>query len=268
VSALPPGVLNVNATGRVSPVGNFSGIEESSEYFFGLGPQAEPPFYIAWTGMDITSFSSECPEVAASKAKITTSIVRPGHPDDGKYISTLVQTAFWRFDENGAVLAYDAVLPQVGKWFGKAYGVDFSDRATQIGAIDQLCQETMRECTGKNQQFESVEQCIVSHGQADFGVYDEIWGNNTVCRTIHVILAKLKPEIHCPHIGPSGGGKCVDIDYNEYYFDDEQLYGRLDSFVCPGTAIDGTTSNAISNGTIQGTPQWANVTAPLSGPRK
>lgn len=259
VDALPQGVLNENATGRIGPVGNFSGIKASAEYFFGLGPQAADPFYIAWTSMDVTSFSSECPEVAASKVKIGTSIVNPGHPDDGKYMSTLVQTAFWRFDDEGAVIAYDADLPQLGKWFSKAYDADFTDRATQIQTINNLCVDTMNFCVGSNQQFESVQQCIVFHAMADFGSYDEIWGNNTVCRTIHVILAKHDPIVHCPHVGPTGGGVCVDIDYNQYYFNDEQLFGRLDAFVCPGTGLTGGTSNGTPNGTTNSTAPW-NVT--------
>ena len=42
-------------------------------------------------------------------------------------------------------------------------------------------------------------------------------------------------QVHCPHVGPTGGGKCVDIVYNVDYFDDEQLFGgpRGSTFTCP-----------------------------------
>lgn len=69
-----------------------------------------------------------------------------------------------------------------------------------------------------------------------FGNYNQIWGDNVVCRTIHVILSELRPEMHCPHVGPTGAQKCVDIDYNNYYFNDEQLFGGNDTFKCPQIA--------------------------------
>ena len=37
------------------------------------------------------------------------------------------------------------------------------------------------------------------------------------------------------HVGPTGGGKCVDWPYNEGYFDDELLFGNPtgQTFICP-----------------------------------
>jgi hypothetical protein len=39
---------------------------------------------------------------------------------------------------------------------------------------------------------------------------------------------------HCPHVGPTGGGKCVDVLYNDVYFDDQALFGSPpgDTFIC------------------------------------
>ncbi|KAF4636875.1 hypothetical protein G7Y89_g1198 [Cudoniella acicularis] len=236
VSAIPPGLFNANASGRISPVGNFSGIEQTAEYFFGLSPQAEAPFYIGWTSFEIHQFSSECPEVASSKVWGRTTIVNPGAPNDGEYLSTLMQQTFWRFDDTGAVIAYDATLPNLGDWFGKAYQNDFSDRKVQMGEIELVCGQVQQRCTGANQQYNSTADCIVALGQKNFGVYDEVWGDNVVCRSIHSILAGQDPTLHCPHCGPTGGGKCVDVDYNDVYFDDEALYGRTDAFKCPEIA--------------------------------
>lgn len=41
-------------------------------------------------------------------------------------------------------------------------------------------------------------------------------------------------QIHCSHVGPTGGGKCIDVDYNDVYFDDEALFGSDSTFQCPG----------------------------------
>jgi len=56
-----------------------------------------------------------------------------------------------------------------------------------------------------------------------------------VCRTIHVMLALIRPDVHCAHVGENGGGKCVDWPYNEGYFDDELLFGEPSgqTFICP-----------------------------------
>ena len=36
------------------------------------------------------------------------------------------------------------------------------------------------------------------------------------------------------HVGPTGGGKCVNEPYNEGYFDDVQLFGQPEgqTFMC------------------------------------
>ena len=44
-----------------------------------------------------------------------------------------------------------------------------------------------------------------------------------------------KSQAHCPHVGPTGGGKCVDEPYEEGYFtSDEALFGRPagQNFIC------------------------------------
>lgn len=39
-----------------------------------------------------------------------------------------------------------------------------------------------------------------------------VTGRNTVlCRMVHQNMVPLRPAVHCPHIGPSGGGYCVDM---------------------------------------------------------
>jgi hypothetical protein len=66
-AGVPAGLFNENATGRVDPVGNFTGFEDSIEYFFALAPV--PTTNAAGAGISsiqITEFSSACPNIAAS----------------------------------------------------------------------------------------------------------------------------------------------------------------------------------------------------------
>ena len=51
----------------------------------------------------------------------------------------------------------------------------------------------------------------------DFGTTDRYWSNSVQCRSLHLKLASIRPAYHCPHVGPDGGHKCVDVDYNSLY---------------------------------------------------
>ena len=93
-ASVPPGLFNANATGRITPLGNFTGFKDSTEYFFALSPIPQPPNYVGFSKIQIVSFQSACPEVAASVVYITASIINPGKPGNGKFIATLKQVCF------------------------------------------------------------------------------------------------------------------------------------------------------------------------------
>lgn len=90
-ASVPPGLFNVNATGRITPVGNFTGAADSMEYFFALAPLPMAPNYVTWLKAEVTHFTSGCPEIAASVVYFCAAIYHPGSPDDGKYVTTLKQ---------------------------------------------------------------------------------------------------------------------------------------------------------------------------------
>lgn len=131
------------ATGRISPLGNFTGFDDSTEYFFALSPipgQTGPgilrslspvsihlpyfpqspiprvpchitsphsktsthhplpePNYNAFTSYELHAFTSGCPEVASTIAYLNTTIVNPGSPSHGQYVTKIKEIAFWRY---------------------------------------------------------------------------------------------------------------------------------------------------------------------------
>ncbi|PQE19434.1 hypothetical protein CJF30_00009834 [Rutstroemia sp. NJR-2017a BBW] len=241
-SATPPGLFNQNASGRISPLGNFTGFADSTEYFFALSPnpgQTGPgiiePNYNAFTSFEIYSYSSSCASVAQSVVYLVTTIVRPGHPDDGKLVSKLKQIATWRFDDEGAVLYYDAWIGNLALWTAELLGQDLSSPIIQTAALaTNLCPQIQARCTGANQVYHDTLTCTAKLELKPFGTFDEVWGDNVVCRLVHVVLTQIRPEIHCPHVGPTGGGKCVDVKYDDVYLiDDVALFGSNDAFRCP-----------------------------------
>jgi hypothetical protein len=242
-SAVPAGLFSQNATGRISPVGNFSGFQDSIEYFFGLAPvpQANSGSF-AFYNAQIVEFTSGCPEVAASVAYLSAAQVDPntGAPVPGSVTTMLKQVAFWHFDKTGAVLKYDAWIPNLAVWTALVNGIDYSNPFIQTATINAICPVIQQRCNGTNQQYSSVAQCVSTLESKPFGNYDETWGDNVSCRSIHLILTQIRPVVHCPHVGPVGGNgpnnyKCTNIDYRVEYFDDVQLFQEPEGtpFMCP-----------------------------------
>ncbi|CAK1361839.1 hypothetical protein CB0940_02835 [Cercospora beticola] len=245
-SAVPPHLFADQATGRVSPVGNFTGFDDSIEYFFSLAPTPQGSNGVAFYRSEVLEFTSGCPEVAASLVYFRAGHVDPQtlELDTTKPVSTLSQVAFWRFDDDGKVLKYHAWIPNLEAWTNAANGIDFGNPLVQNGTTQQLCAGIQQTCTGENQQYTSTEDCIAQLSAKPFGSFDEAWGDNVVCRVIHVILTKVRPQVHCPHVGPLGGSppdnwKCVNIDYSEEYFDDDVLFGAPEGsvFTCGGPLL-------------------------------
>ena len=90
-SSVPKGLFNANVSGRITPVGNFTGFQDSVEYFFALAPIPQPPLYYGFSKIQIVEFSSQCPGVAASEVYFTESVINPGAANDGQTIATLKQ---------------------------------------------------------------------------------------------------------------------------------------------------------------------------------
>ena len=218
-SAVPTGLFNENATGRITPIGNFTGFEDSVEYFFGLTPPPQAPVWDTWTSAKIVSYTSGCPEVASSVVYGTTTGVNPDVPETyGKYISTIkqvryisniltiilhadkshAQIAFWRFDEQGAVLYYDAWFPTLSDYVNLLYGTSPNPQY-DAGVIESICSQAQMLCVGGNAQYTSQDECISTLSAKPFGDWDEAWGDNIVCRILHILLAKLRPSVRSFH---------------------------------------------------------------------
>ncbi|KAL9596776.1 MAG: hypothetical protein Q9179_004503 [Wetmoreana sp. 5 TL-2023] len=237
-ASVPQGLFNKDAQGRITPVGNFTGFDDSTEYFFGLAPIPTPPSYGVFSKAQVVEFVSACPSVAASVVYFTTSVFNPNATNNGQYLSTLKQVAFWEFDRRGAVIKYDAWIPTLRLYTTASTGVlgniDQLPPANQSSAIQTLCGTTQQLCQGNNKQYTDIEDCVKTLSAKPFGDQDNFWSDSVRCRQLHVLLARIRPAIHCPHLGPTGGGKCVDVDYNQVYFDDQALFGEPvgQNFMC------------------------------------
>jgi hypothetical protein len=217
-AGVPAGLFSEKATGRVDPVGNFSGFEDSIEYFFALAPvPSANAASTAISRIQITEFSSACPDVAASVVYLFCN-VEDQSANNGKALAPLkevsdrnqtsahahdhpinkalaFQVAFWKFDRHGAVLKYDAWIPNLNDWIVAGLGIQINNPQVAAQSIQQLCGGTQQRCTGENKQWDSVEECIATLSGKPYGNYDEAWGDNIVCRTIHLVLTQVRPQV-------------------------------------------------------------------------
>lgn len=93
-AGIPSGLFNQNVVGRVDPVGEFVGFQDSIEYFFALSPLPQAnAASAAITGYQITEFTSGCAEVAASVVYLFSSVVKSCSPDNGKALAPLKQVS-------------------------------------------------------------------------------------------------------------------------------------------------------------------------------
>ncbi|KAJ3773262.1 hypothetical protein FB446DRAFT_541187 [Lentinula raphanica] len=79
-------------------------------------------------------------------------------------------------------------------------------------AVD-VCQMSTQYCTGENQVYDSNDACMEFITQLPFG---QPWAggmDNGWCRYVHKNMVKYRPDVHCPHIGPTGGDMCISRDY-------------------------------------------------------
>ncbi|CAL8576050.1 hypothetical protein XPA_001941 [Xanthoria parietina] len=238
-ASVPPGLFDQNAQGRITPVGNFTGFDDSTEYFFALAPIPRPPLYGVFSDVRVVEFTSGCPSVASSVVYFRTTVLNPNGTNNGQYLTTLKQVAFWEFDKQGAIIKYDAWIPSVRLYSaissGRGNTVAPPSREAQATAIKQLCTTAQSLCMGNNTQYATNDDCVKTLAAKPFGDGDNIWADSVNCRQIHILLARIRPDIHCPHVGPSGGGKCVDVEYDDGYLDDEALFGKPSgqNFLCP-----------------------------------
>ncbi|KAJ7478208.1 hypothetical protein FB451DRAFT_1556975 [Mycena latifolia] len=156
-------------------------------------------------------FTPGCAEVAVSTVYLTISTIN-ADGSTGAFLTTLKQ----HFD-----ILYDTWIPSLDLFvnFAMAGSAGYYSPAGMAGTIEQICicavQAQSQTCVGDDTLYVSPPACVQTLAEKPFGRLDEPLGDSVVCRSIHVLLTKFRPEVHCPHVGPTGGGKSVHVAYND-----------------------------------------------------
>jgi hypothetical protein len=89
-------------------------------------------------------------------------------------------------------------------------GSDVADCSGGGSDCDTYCAMIAASCTGQNQQYASTATCLATCAALPPGMPADLTGNSVGCRTYHATAAKMDPDTHCVHAGPSGDGVCGD----------------------------------------------------------
>jgi hypothetical protein len=78
--------------------------------------------------------------------------------------------------------------------------------------VQRICDTAENHCTNSgNAQYDSKSQCIEFLSQnVRLGASYEFGMNTILCRSLHQLMVPLRPNVHCSHIGPTGGDMCAD----------------------------------------------------------
>ena len=144
----------------------------------------------------------------------------------GLLIPVTIDT-FITWNSAGQITQYDATF----RWFGflldtvitvaggRINATSFEQARAFVGSTlaSTLCQTHTTFCTGANQQYASAAECFAFLTQSiPFGQAYALGRNTLLCRSVHEQMARIRPQVHCPHIGPTGGGMCVDdVTYSQ-----------------------------------------------------
>jgi hypothetical protein len=224
-------ILSPTVKSRISPAGEFDGFEGVVEYFYGF--VANPGLRV--TNVDYRTVNARG-NIVSAKANLWLVSLDPAssgnHPPA---IWNLTTFAFFTFDSNDLISSIDVSVPNLGAI------LDIPD--TQPNAAALKYNQTVGVCAlmtlptpffpsptgtcghlpdvwiGAN-SFAKFQHCVSFMNSIPYGTRTYHQSNTFVCRSLHTSLTFFRPDVHCYHSGPTGGGRCEDTPYENFYLKD------------------------------------------------
>ena len=191
-------------TGRILPVGTFQTEVLALEYLYGILcpiPNLPP--------RQQTLRSFELKRVTYDKKYLITQSEFIFYLNSGKQLTFFASLAF---DKDYKLCGYDGQIRNLG------LTLDAHTEQERQGNISLVCRAAEIFCLGPLKEYRDINDCVqFLTNNVSYGSFDRGDQGNTVCRAIHTNFVPLLPSIHCPHVGPTGGGKCVDKAFDDYY---------------------------------------------------
>jgi len=201
---IPGNVLAPNVQMRINPLGFFPIFPVVAGYFYALG---QPPPNTNVVGKNrVSKIFFTSPEVAYGNRVC-------GHVDifSSMFFTETNTKNFthyycFAFDANNQISYGEISFRHLGTLS------DFPDcvPGLNVQIANSLCPAIQFNCVGANQQYSSVAQCVSYVGSLPTATWDKANQANIPCVSLHLLLTFMFPDIHCPHVGPTGGGFCTN----------------------------------------------------------
>ncbi|KAI9368019.1 hypothetical protein BJX61DRAFT_550765 [Aspergillus egyptiacus] len=216
INATDTSVFTEDVQGRVDITRTFDGRELNNEYIFGL---FSDPTHLSLVGIPI---SYNITQFAANQNISSATTVFTFNVTSFNTLVPITIDTWILYNADGKIVQYDATF----RWFGwlldtlfEAAGTglfnttDPADTQRALGELlaTTICETHDQYCVGDNKQYASNEECVrFLTEEIRFGRDYELGRNTLLCREVHEHMVQYRPTEHCPHIGPDGGGYCVD----------------------------------------------------------
>ncbi|KXS11553.1 hypothetical protein M427DRAFT_60571 [Gonapodya prolifera JEL478] len=203
---------------RVTPLGDFEGRAGVEEYFYGLG-----------AGIVRIVFKKLLCDPSNGIVSAHVHLVS----DQPPLYSNYTHVGYWQFnDTTGTVNSADVNFVMLGLLSNPtladptvyvqgacALATLGLGKNTSVPAGTCVKYQNDTKFVG-NTPEEMYADCTKFLTSIDLGTWDAVNQNTTVCRFLHAQLTQFRPEVHCAHVGRTGGGKCVLHSWQDYYTKD------------------------------------------------
>lgn len=196
----------------MSDTRNFEGRELNTEYIFGL---FTPGDSLTIIGLPVGPFKIIQFSANQNIVSATTRVNFTFPSFDNVSLPITVDT-WMTWNAAKEITQYDVVF----RWFGyllQTLLLSVDSDPTKALAIakdniaNSVCSTHTKYCNGTNAQYNSADDCYKFLTEdIRLGESFELGMNTLLCRNIHEIMVKSRPDFHCPHIGKIGGGQCDD----------------------------------------------------------
>ncbi|KAL8798128.1 MAG: hypothetical protein Q9182_006935 [Xanthomendoza sp. 2 TL-2023] len=213
-------LLAENVQGRVDITRTFDGRELNTEYLFGLFANLATAEAGAISLLGIP-LSYEVLHFAASQ-NVVAALTRFQFNFTALNLVIPIEIDAWNtYNSKGQITQYDATF-KYWQWtvdyLMQAAGKKFGTNSTEatVGALTKaiaqsICGTATKYCRGPNAQYTGPTECLdYLTKSVRFGQAYELGRNTLMCRMVHQNMVAFRPEVHCPHIGKTGGGYCDD----------------------------------------------------------
>jgi hypothetical protein len=200
-------LFSPNSEGRVDPVGTYNDFDGVVEYFYGT-VWLESSKVIGVNTRVLTASENR----VSSRVDILLQFTTP----QGFVVNTNVtQTGIFTFNDDDLVEKSELIIHNNGK-------ANNPGTPNNIDTLNLVCNLIVNQagCNQANDPdgfYTDFNDCVTYMQSIEFGTWDQVPADSVICRYYHAILALIRPNVHCSHSGKTGGGKCIDIPYADYW---------------------------------------------------